>query len=159
MLKNQEVVVMRCELSKHERLYNSILCLTDLMRKENELIEKGLVEESALLADEKEFLVNAIIGNKELMLGILNKKYSVDLGIPKKQQELIKESALRLFEISEENARLIARRLHVINIIIGSMQRVSRAENNIVSLYGSSGRNVNSSHKIGHSHFNFNSTI
>ena len=147
------------ELSKCEKLYNSILCLTELMQRENELVEKDQIEESRLLANDKEFLVKAILENKELVLSILNKKCGIELDIPKKQQEIIKKAALKLFEISEENARLIARRLHVINIIISSMQRVAKAENNVVSLYGASGRNLNIAHKIGHNHFKFNSTI
>ncbi|MDJ1304634.1 MAG: hypothetical protein MRQ09_00085 [Candidatus Midichloria sp.] len=150
---------MREELSKYDKLYNSIVCLSDLIRLENKLIEKDRIDEIVQLSDEKEFLTNMVLENKSIIFNVLRNEEVIAFSITKDQYSSIKEAASTLLTLTEENARLIGKRLYVINVILSSIQRVAKKEENKLALYGSSGKNLNFSNKVGSNAFKFNSTI
>ena len=150
---------MKEELSKYDKLYNSIVCLIDLIRLENNLIEKDQIDEIVQLSDEKEFLTNIILENKSMIYSVLKNEEVAVFSVTKDQYSSIKEVAITLLTLAEENARLIGKRLYVINIILSSIQRVAKKEENKLALYGSSGKNLNFSNKVGSNALKFNSTI
>jgi len=146
-------------LTQYNKIYNAAKCLIDLIALENEFIEKNQLEKVASISSEKNFLINIIFDQKTILSNIFDDKTTQSFDITENERATIREIFLKLMSISEENARLIAKRLCVINTIISSTQRFAKGLENKLSLYNANGKNLNFSNKVGNDAFTFNSRI
>ncbi len=122
-------------VDQYEKLQNILICLKNLIEKENYLIENDKVLEVNDYEHERNLFAQIISDNIKIINEIINKGSIDNFILTTKQTSLFKKSYNDLLDILKEQGVIINKKMKVTSIMIESINRILDIDNGNSSLY------------------------
>jgi hypothetical protein len=122
-------------VDQYEKLQNILICLKNLIEKENHLIENDKVLEVNDYEHERNLFAQIISDNIKVISEIIQKGSINNFILTTKQISLFKKSHNDLLDILKEQGVIINKKMKVTNIMIESINRILDIDNGKSSLY------------------------